>query len=672
MAKKKKSAKKAATKTAPTTTPKNRILSSEPVAAEVASTGGTMYAVRETIESIVIAFVLAFLFRTFEAEAFVIPTGSMSPALQGQHKDVDCTECGYRFRTTASSEGEHRQRFLSMLRSPNLGLADRKLLERKVRATEVVLGVCPMCRQTMAMRPDLPSGAPPHIASTEIEAQTSYPGDRILVNKYAYNHRDPDRWDVVVFKFPGNGEMNYIKRLVGLPNETLQIYQGDIFIRDNATEGAEASGFQIERKPADKVKSMLQSVHDSGYESSSLYNAGWPLRWKAEHDNGDWQVEAKAGQQTVEQQFRIESAADAPTAWLRYHHYVPQNQDWSIARKFAETGEYPGSSKSQWLSEIRPELIRDFNPYNASLLRGGGSDQHIPLGVLDRGWKIREDKYGMHWVGDLALACDVEVQQAQGEFHLDLVEGGKHFTCRIDLKTGQATVGVAGSEALSATAKTSLTSPGSYQLLFANVDDQLLLWVDDEIVELSDTGPGMLYDADQVFGERKNAIPMTGESDLGDLAPAGVGARSAKLTVNRLEVLRDIYYIATKSRTHICDYTNSSITLANGESLPAYESLKQLFTDPTTWPRFLHRRKVDFSTQAAQLFVMGDNSPASQDCRLWSAPNLDRSKPGGPYLDRRLLIGKAVCVFWPHSWGGIPGVSKLPGFPNFGDMRLVR
>ena len=44
---------------------------------------------RETIESIAIAFVRAFLFRTFEAEAFVIPTGSMAPTLQGRHKDVD-------------------------------------------------------------------------------------------------------------------------------------------------------------------------------------------------------------------------------------------------------------------------------------------------------------------------------------------------------------------------------------------------------------------------------------------------------------------------------------------------------------------------------------------------------------------------------------------------------
>src|SRR6266516_2495426 len=60
--------------------------------------------VRETVESVVIAFVLAFLFRTFEAEAFVIPTGSMAPTLQGRHKDVDCPQCGYHYRVSASEE----------------------------------------------------------------------------------------------------------------------------------------------------------------------------------------------------------------------------------------------------------------------------------------------------------------------------------------------------------------------------------------------------------------------------------------------------------------------------------------------------------------------------------------------------------------------------------------
>src|SRR5262245_3842463 len=69
-----------------------------------APAAATSHAIRETVESIVIAFVLAFLFRTFEAEAFVIPTGSMAPTLMGRHKDVDCEKCGHRFQVNASEE----------------------------------------------------------------------------------------------------------------------------------------------------------------------------------------------------------------------------------------------------------------------------------------------------------------------------------------------------------------------------------------------------------------------------------------------------------------------------------------------------------------------------------------------------------------------------------------
>ena len=103
------------------------------------SPGGGLHALRETLESIVIAFVLAFLFRTFEAEAFVIPTGSMSPSLQGQHKDVSCTECGYRFRTTASTEGDERAKLIANGRNPALA--------------DTIAGVCPMCRQTNGLSP---------------------------------------------------------------------------------------------------------------------------------------------------------------------------------------------------------------------------------------------------------------------------------------------------------------------------------------------------------------------------------------------------------------------------------------------------------------------------------------------------------------------------------------
>ena len=63
---------------------------------------------RDTIESILFAFVLAFMFRTFEAEAFVIPTGSMAPTLYGVRESD---------RRGRQRRGESRNR-LSLSRCP--------------------------------------------------------------------------------------------------------------------------------------------------------------------------------------------------------------------------------------------------------------------------------------------------------------------------------------------------------------------------------------------------------------------------------------------------------------------------------------------------------------------------------------------------------------------------
>ncbi len=50
--------------------------------------------VKDTFESIVVALILAFVFRAFIVEAFVIPTGSMAPTLYGVHGMQTCTHCG--------------------------------------------------------------------------------------------------------------------------------------------------------------------------------------------------------------------------------------------------------------------------------------------------------------------------------------------------------------------------------------------------------------------------------------------------------------------------------------------------------------------------------------------------------------------------------------------------
>jgi hypothetical protein len=61
---------------------------------------------REIIETIVFVVVLVLMLKTFLAEAFVIPTGSMAVTLLGYHKDVTCEKCGYDFKVNASSEAE--------------------------------------------------------------------------------------------------------------------------------------------------------------------------------------------------------------------------------------------------------------------------------------------------------------------------------------------------------------------------------------------------------------------------------------------------------------------------------------------------------------------------------------------------------------------------------------
>src|SRR5437588_2267812 len=63
---------------------------------------------REVVETIVFVVVLVLLLKTFLAEAFVIPTGSMATTLLGYHRDVTCEMCGYRFLVNASSEAEDK------------------------------------------------------------------------------------------------------------------------------------------------------------------------------------------------------------------------------------------------------------------------------------------------------------------------------------------------------------------------------------------------------------------------------------------------------------------------------------------------------------------------------------------------------------------------------------
>ena len=55
-------------------------------------------------------------------------------------------------------------------------------------------------------------------------------GDVLIVDKLSYRLREPERFDVVVFQYLYKEDSYYIKRIIGLPGETVQIIDGEIYI----------------------------------------------------------------------------------------------------------------------------------------------------------------------------------------------------------------------------------------------------------------------------------------------------------------------------------------------------------------------------------------------------------------------------------------------------------
>ena len=304
-------------------------------------------ATRETVESIVVAVILAFLFRAFIAEAFVIPTGSMAPTLQGRHMDVRCVECGYQYRTGASGE------------NPD-----------SLRRQDVTHTTCPLCRYTM----ELQKQSDPN--------QRSFNGDRILVSKFAYLLEEPQRWDVIVFKYPGNAKQNYIKRLIGLPGETIMIRHGDIYTR-RLTDDSSTERFAIQRKPPDKVAAMLQTVHDTEYVSRTLQAAGWPARWQPSGPlagSPAWQAAEISKSWSIDARNRRSLAA--------------------VPAPHSHSGGLGSGFSGDELQNHTGRLITDYYEYN----------DNESVGNL---YGVSESE-GMYWVGDLAVEAVVEVLNAQG------------------------------------------------------------------------------------------------------------------------------------------------------------------------------------------------------------------------------------------------------------------
>ncbi len=583
-------------------------------------------AIRETIESVVVAFVLAFLFRTFEAEAFVIPTGSMAPTLMGRHKDLECPECNYGFQVSASDE------------------VDSETNVPKGPGYWVVGWTCPMCGHPVNLHTDVVTelageieGKSPRqqekIVTEALEEKLkpypSYKGDRILVGKFCYQFSEPKRWDVAVFKYPGGAKTNFIKRLVGLPGETIRIQHGDIFVK----RGEDDHPIARKDRP-EKLLAMLQPVYDNDFVLPKIIELGWPARWQP-WPSADGSSEGRWTTAKDYRSFRTTGRPDEET-WLRYEHVVPSPDDWK---------RYLGPEQQVPQGAARHQLISDFCAYNTCLLADSGYADPAST--------------GLHWVGDLAVQCTLEALSGSGQAILELVEGGWRMQCRIDLATGQANLAVEHQDAwrrattvdgqdYQPTAQTKVRGPGKHEIIFSNCDDQLRLWVDGREVE---------FDTSTCYAPLENWMPQDG-SFASDLFPVGLGSQGAELRISHLKVLRDVYYIAERrdssSREPLTDFRQSI-------------SPGILLSDPAQWGTFANMKQAEFPLGADQFLALGDNSPKSKDSRLWEQDNFEY------YVSRELLVGKALYIYWPHSWNKVPGTEiPFPLFPNFAGMGFVR
>ncbi|HEX2981106.1 MAG TPA: signal peptidase I [Anaerolineaceae bacterium] len=61
---------------------------------------------------------------------------------------------------------------------------------------------------------------------------TLQPGEFLLVNKLAYRIGSPQVGDVIIFHYPKNPEEDYIKRLIGLPGDTVKVTGGTVYVND--------------------------------------------------------------------------------------------------------------------------------------------------------------------------------------------------------------------------------------------------------------------------------------------------------------------------------------------------------------------------------------------------------------------------------------------------------
>jgi signal peptidase I len=590
---------------------------------EKKQTDASLASVVDTIEAIIIALIIALTFRAFVVEAFVIPTGSMAPTLLGAHFKAICPKCGYEFDFNATVGNQV------------LGNRGKEYVpERPINAAELRSNskvplipdqgdniYCPNCRyqipptelpQYLALR-RLPTGGP-NGEQKDYHFPWANNGDRILVLKYLYAVKEPQRWDVIVFKEPQAADSNYIKRLVGLPHETVQIINGDIYAGTGAANPRER---KIQRKPEDIQKALWQLVYDNDYyprdEGRTVVGSPLALPHYQEAWTNPWEAQPP------------EAAAD-----------------WKKGTTMQYTGVAPGSLQFN----LSPSRLHDYPPYTLNILGyngdfddTSGSEANTPRSIVG---DLRLEALWTPGAGQPGKAAAITLTLGRPNNCYQFVwDGAGMKLLRRDAKASfqEVNAAVLGQPRVPERGR-------AYHLAFNNVDHAVQVYINGE--------KAMTYqeewNAELAAADVEAHRPDWANSRGNPLDAQEFRRRANSIiridvdgacALSHLKLYRDLYYTQ----------------VAGGQGTGTLENPVQLKQD--------------------EFFALGDNSRKSLDGRMWSQTyeplgDLELS-PG--IVPRRYLLGKAFFVYWPAGYRAsdkIGVLKELPLVPNTGNMRIIR
>lgn len=219
---------------------------------------------RRLLEALVLAFLAVLALRTLAVEPFGVPTGSMAPALRGDHWCGTCPRCG-----------------APVLVGGN-GLAADPAADRRTAAS----AHCGNCG----------------FGPLPVEQLTEQPGDRLLVDKTVYLLRPPRRWEMAVFRCPVDPSRPYVKRVAGLPGEAVQVRGGDLYVNG-----------ELARKSLGELRALGVPVFEQRFAPAG---AGWRPRWVTDAPGLDGAGPTLA----------LDGRGADVTRWLTYRNWLLDEQ----------------------------------------------------------------------------------------------------------------------------------------------------------------------------------------------------------------------------------------------------------------------------------------------------------------------------------------------------------